>query len=165
MGGVSGAKLAAPGGARLFGRYAAVGAVNTLVGLGTAYVLLYAGWSHLHATFAGNSAGVGMSYILNRRYTFRYRGQWLPSLLRFISIALLCYGLAYQVLHPAMSALAAFLLPAWASPWEPYAAILGEAAIYTAASFRLHRGITFARTSDGEDTPCLSKPASNSKQT
>lgn len=151
MGGVSGAKLAVRGGARLFGRYAAVGAVNTLVGLGTVYVLLYAGWSHFHATFAGNSVGAGVSYILNRRYTFRYRGQWLPSLIRFIAIALLCYGLAYQALHPAMSALAALLLPAWASPWEPYAAVLGEAAVYTVASFRLHRAVTFARPSGGDD--------------
>lgn len=150
MGGVNGAKLAVRGGARQFGRYAAVGAVNTLVGLGTAYVLLYAGWSHLHATFAGNSVGVGVSYILNRRYTFRYRGQWLASLLRFLAIALLCYVLAYQALHPAISAMAALLLPAWASPWEPYAAVLGEAAVYTVASFRLHRGVTFARSS-GED--------------
>ncbi|MBG9791900.1 membrane protein [Paenibacillus dendritiformis] len=148
---MNGAKLAVRGGARLFGRYAAVGAVNTLVGLGTVYVLLYAGWSHFHATFVGNSVGVGVSFILNRRYTFRYRGQWLPSLLRFISIALLCYGLAYQALHPAMSALASLLLPAWASPWKPYAAVLGEAAVYTAASFRLHRGVTFARASGGDD--------------
>ena len=131
--------------ARLFGRYALVGVINTCIGLGLIYVLMHAaGWNHFASTFVGNTGGVICSYVLNRSYTFRYEGARFRSFVRFIAIAMLCYGFAYMVLHPLIAMMIEGAVPSLAAAWRDSAVVLAEAGVYTITSFLLHRNITFA---------------------
>ncbi|WP_232277543.1 GtrA family protein [Paenibacillus sp. 481] len=136
-----------PNMATLFSRYALIGIVNTIVGLGTIYIFLYVfGWSHLASTFTGNAVGIGCSYVLNRRYTFQGQGPSLRSLLRFIGVSLGCYVVAYVLLHSGITAAIAVvlsILPTWAASWQTSLVVLVEAGIYTIISFLIHRAYTF----------------------
>ncbi|MFW5436011.1 GtrA family protein [Paenibacillus apiarius] len=142
--------------ARLFSRYALVGVINTFVGLGLIYVLMHAaGWDHFASTFTGNTAGVLCSYVLNRFYTFRYEGAMLRSFVRFAAISMLCYGFAYMLLHPFIANTIEGAAPFLAAVWRDSAVVLAESGVYTAASFLLHRYVTFA---DKRSLPAASSP-------
>ena len=74
-------------------RYVSVGLLNTVVGLATIYLAMYA-WhaDDVVANIAGYSVGVVCSFILNRRWTFSSRDPLVPQLARF----LLVLGVAYM---------------------------------------------------------------------
>lgn len=138
---------------RLFNRYAIVGVFNTCIGLGLIYVLLHAaGWRHLEATFVGNTMGVLCSYVLNRRYTFQYEGAPLRCFIRFLVISLLCYGVAYVLLHPVCAGLVTPLFGWLPQDWQQSLIVLCEAGVYTVTSFVLHRLITFAAASPASES-------------
>jgi putative flippase GtrA len=74
-------------------RFAAVGVVNTLVGLAAIYACL--AWLSLGdaaANFFGYCIGWLVSFFLNRRFTFRHRGSVGSSLLRFILVSAIAYA-------------------------------------------------------------------------
>lgn len=74
-------------------RFAAVGVVNTLVGLAAIYACLaWMGMSDAAANFAGYCIGWLVSFVLNRRFTFRHRGSVGTSLLRFILVSAVAYA-------------------------------------------------------------------------
>lgn len=75
-----------------FFRYLGVGLVNTVMGYGV-ILLLQLGWG-VHPVLANASGyGIGMavSYVLNRRYTFRSRRNHSASMPIFVAATLLCY--------------------------------------------------------------------------
>lgn len=74
-------------------RFLIVGVLNTLVGVGTIWALIgLAGWRDIPANFAGYVVGLICSFILNRRWTFRHRGPWLASAVRFFLVFATAYG-------------------------------------------------------------------------
>jgi putative flippase GtrA len=74
-------------------RFAAVGVVNTLVGLAAIYACLaWLGMGDAAANFVGYCIGWLVSFVLNRRFTFRHRGSVGSSLLRFILVSAVAYA-------------------------------------------------------------------------
>ena len=82
-------------------RFASVGLLATLVGVGgmfAFYNLLHLGyWSSSALAFV---AGAALSFVLNRRFTFRHGGSWKRALLRFAMNVAICYGLAFGAAKP-----------------------------------------------------------------
>jgi putative flippase GtrA len=69
-----------------------VGLSNTIVGLGTIYALKwFAQFGDAQANFLGYSIGIIWSFLLNRSWTFAYRGRSLPALLRFMIVIAVGY--------------------------------------------------------------------------
>jgi len=74
-------------------RFILVGLVNTLLGLlliwGAKIVL---GASDLVANIAGYAIGVTVSFMLNKRWTFGFRGNRIASLVRFLIVFAVSYA-------------------------------------------------------------------------
>lgn len=133
-----------------FVRYAMVGLANTIVGLSITLLLLNkAGCSYWTATAAGTTAGVALSYVLNRRFTFRSRTSVAGSLPRFVLVTALCYAAAFSCSRPLGTLLAGILADQGAASGEQaarlarnMAALLGSA-VYTGLGYAGHRYWTF----------------------
>ncbi|WP_042353841.1 GtrA family protein [Bacillus rubiinfantis] len=75
-----------------FFRFLAVGLVNTLVGLSLMFVLLHGiGLSYWVSTFTGNAVGAGVSFLLNKSFTFKSNVPLQTGLPRFCVIIMICY--------------------------------------------------------------------------
>ena len=76
------------------GRFLSVGVTNTLAGLLAIYA---AKWFLLLGDVAANafgySVGLLLSFTLNSRWTFAYRGPYLPALVKFVFVTLVAYGM------------------------------------------------------------------------
>lgn len=74
-------------------RFGLVGVANTMVGLGTIWMLIWAaGWADPAANLMGYVVGLACSFLLNRAWTFRDSGQFGTSLLRFVLVFLVAYA-------------------------------------------------------------------------
>lgn len=75
-------------------RFVSVGVVNTAVGLLVIYGCKWGlGLSDGIANAAGYGLGVCVSFLLNRRWTFRDGGAFSPALLRFLFV----FSIAYPI--------------------------------------------------------------------
>lgn len=75
-----------------FTRFVTVGLLNTGLGLAAIFAAkALLGWGDLVANVFGYAVGLGISFILNRAWTFRDRGPIAPAVLRF----LVAFGVAY----------------------------------------------------------------------
>jgi putative flippase GtrA len=80
-------------------RFLAVGVANTAVGFGIITALQVGlAWSPLAANLAGYAVGWLMSYVLNRRFTFRSQRSHSSAVPRFVVVAALAYVLNALVL-------------------------------------------------------------------
>ena len=74
-------------------KYLAVGATNTLVGLAVIYA---AKWfcriGDIGANALGYSVGLLLSFTLNSRWTFAYRGTTVPAFAKFSLVTLVAYA-------------------------------------------------------------------------
>lgn len=75
-------------------RYLLVGCTNTAVGFTVIWVALRCfGLGNVAANIAGYSVGFLWSFALNRKWTFYHQGAVGSSLLRYLLVTLLAYGL------------------------------------------------------------------------
>ncbi|HYW75707.1 MAG TPA: GtrA family protein [Gammaproteobacteria bacterium] len=75
-----------------FVKFLLVGAVNTLIGLSTIYLLkFYFSVDDAPANAIGYMVGIVVSFSLNKKITFHHKGEILKSFFRFISVL----GVAY----------------------------------------------------------------------
>ena len=79
---------------RQAGRFLSVGVANTFAGL----MVIYATKWFLHlgdiaANVLGYAVGLSLSFALNSRWTFAYRGPYLPALGKFLLVILVAYGI------------------------------------------------------------------------
>lgn len=87
-------------------KFILVGIVNTLVGTAIMFGLYnLAGCSYWVSSAANYIIGSILSYVLNKRFTFRHRGQIAQSALRFAGNIAVCYLLAYGIAKPAVQAI------------------------------------------------------------
>jgi putative flippase GtrA len=73
-------------------RFILVGGINTLFGL---IVIFTCKWTFgLHdvlSNLMGYSAGITLSFVLNKQWTFRYNGILFTALMRFVFVLLVAY--------------------------------------------------------------------------
>lgn len=84
-----------------FLKFAAVGALNTLVGTAIMFGLYnLAGASYWISSAANYILASIMSYVLNKKFTFRHEGEVVQSGLRFAVNIAVCYFIAYGAAKP-----------------------------------------------------------------
>jgi putative flippase GtrA len=86
--------------------FVVVGMGNTLVGL----LGIYAGkwlWQlgDFRANLLGYACGISMSFVLNKRWSFRYHGRMGPALARFLAVIGIAYLLNLVVVVSARDVL------------------------------------------------------------
>lgn len=87
-------------------KFILVGIVNTLVGTAIMFGLYnLAGCSYWVSSAANYIIGSILSYVLNKRFTFRHQGEIAQSALRFAGNIAVCYLLAYGIAKPAAQAI------------------------------------------------------------
>jgi putative flippase GtrA len=81
-------------------RFAVTGVLNTLVGLGAIFALKwFAGMNDTLANLLGYALGLCVSYLVNSRWTFRYRQSLLLVLPRYMLVLALAYLANLAVVH------------------------------------------------------------------
>jgi putative flippase GtrA len=76
-----------------FGRFLSVGVLNLLFGLLVIYAAKWFGqFGDVAANALGYAAGLTLSFTLNSRWTFAYRGARAPAAVKFVLVALLAYA-------------------------------------------------------------------------
>jgi putative flippase GtrA len=81
-------------------RFALTGVLNTLVGLGTIFALKWCvGMNDSTANLLGYGVGLVVSYLVNSRWTFRYRQSLLPVLPQYLLVILIAYLVNLAVVH------------------------------------------------------------------
>lgn len=104
-------------------RFLITGVLNTVVGLGVIYLLMWAfAMPERPANLIGYAVGVVFSYQVNSRWTFGYRESLLPVLPRYVSVIVLAYCTNLVCLHVLLGwQVNGYLAQALALP--PYTAI------------------------------------------
>lgn len=74
-------------------KFCAVGVLNTFVGLGLIFALMrFGGVQYIVANAIGYVVGTMVSFILNRAWTFDYKGPVFSSALRWVVVIAVAYG-------------------------------------------------------------------------
>jgi putative flippase GtrA len=75
-----------------FLRFALVGVTNTIFSLSVIYALKwFCGVTDLWANACGYALGLMLSFLLNGRWTFQFRGNWLKAFGLFIAVFAVAY--------------------------------------------------------------------------
>jgi len=86
-------------------RFLLVGVGNTLAGLVIIYLAKAVGIGDVTANATGYGVGLVLSFVLNKRWTFRHDGPVLSTLMRFIVVIGLAYVANLAVVLGAISVL------------------------------------------------------------
>jgi len=114
-------------------KFAVVGVANTLVGLSSIYLGKWLlGFGDVMANACGYSIGLALSFILNRRWTFRHSGPVIPALARFFAVFILAYLSNLVTVLLAIKSLEANSYLAQASGILPYTVIFFLGSRYVA---------------------------------
>ncbi|MCR5056576.1 MAG: GtrA family protein [Clostridia bacterium] len=108
---------------RTFWKFVLVGVVNTLVGLGVNYLLLFLlpkwGMERNVAFWVASAAnyvvGSILSFFLNKYFTFKNDKKSFAQILRFIANIVVCWILAYGIAKPLVTLI---FTKAWVFPWQ-----------------------------------------------
>lgn len=85
-------------------RFIIIGIINTIVGTAIMFGLYnLAGCSYWLSSAANYIFASILSYVLNRKYTFRYSGKTVGSFVRFAANIAVCYLIAYGAAKPFIS--------------------------------------------------------------
>lgn len=105
-------------------RFAVTGVLNTLVGLSTIFALKwFADMTDTAANLLGYGVGLLVSYLVNSRWTFRYRQALLPVLPQYLLVVLIAYLVNLAVVHWCIRSLQLNSYVAQACGVIPYAAL------------------------------------------
>ncbi|MEP6908237.1 MAG: GtrA family protein [Pseudoxanthomonas sp.] len=125
-------------------RFLVVGVLNTGLGLVCIYAAMWLQLDYRVSNGIGYAVGISVSFVLNRNWTFRHRGDWQNSLGRWLGVTALAYSLNILVLIGLHQRLGV----------NAYAAQLGGAVTYTLAAFMGGRYFAFQML-----PPAMSKDA------
>lgn len=121
-------------------KFLAVGCINTITGMIIMFGLYnLAGCSYWFSSAANYVLVSILSYFLNRRITFGYRGAVLKSSIRFIINIGCCYLAAYGVAKPLMK----WALSGASIYLQENAAMLAGMCIFTACNYIGQRCFVF----------------------
>ena len=89
-----------------FIRFLGVGVINTAVGTGTMF-LLYNVFGAVYWISSASNYIVGsiVSYILNKKFTFKNQDSNKKTIIKFVVGIAVCYGIAYGIAKPLVHTL------------------------------------------------------------
>lgn len=116
-------------------KYGIVGVSNTLITMAVIWVMMkLLGYSDVTSNAVGYIAGVVNSFIWNKQWTFKSKGRWVSSAVRFGIVFGICYflqlGLVVLLLNKYL-------------PIDPYYNHLIGMVFYTAINFLMNKYFTF----------------------
>ncbi len=121
-------------------KFLLVGVVNTLVGAGTMFLLYnLAHCSYWISSAANYVVGGGVSFFLNKYFTFQNKGWSWGQVGKFIVSVSVCYLLAYGLAKP----LALHLLAGQTQSIQENVAMLVGMCLYTALNYLGQRFFAF----------------------
>jgi putative flippase GtrA len=86
-------------------RFAVVGVINTLLTIAVIFGLKrFAGVGDVPANLSGYVVGLACSFVINSRWSFAFRGQWIAALLRFVCVFAVAYLLNLALVVGAIRA-------------------------------------------------------------
>lgn len=89
-----------------FSRFVIVGIINTIVGTTIMFVCYNAiGLSYWISSALNYILASILSYFLNRKFTFRYKGSYRKSAVKFTINIIACYLVAYGLAKPLIGVL------------------------------------------------------------
>src|SRR5690606_14500988 len=94
------------------------------------------------STFLGNGIGALVSYVLNKKFTFRSNARVANSMWKFLTVTLACYGISYGIGLYGGHALVT-IVPAFPEKWAQNAAVLFGTGLYTVTNYLGHKYFTF----------------------
>jgi putative flippase GtrA len=119
-----------------------IGLINTLVGLSSTYLFFdLIQLNYWLSTFIGNLIGMVVSYILNKKFTFKNEESVKSSLLKFFLVVFLCYYVSYWI-GLRLSNMVVILLSIF-KPHTGELSILFGAGLYTISNFIGQKYIVF----------------------
>lgn len=108
--------------------YLIVGALNTLVGFGIIFTLMYLGNDPTISNLIGYICGIMFSYFMNKSLTFKSKNKSKLEFIRFIVAMLISYLLNLTTLKLALN-----------SSVDPYISQIIAGFIYTMSGFLISR--------------------------
>jgi len=114
-----------------FLKYNLVGVINTLVGFGIIFILMFLGLSPILSNAIGYLIGSSISFILNSKYTFKQQNLSREVTIYFFLTLLLSYFLNYITLNYALNY------------FNPYIAQIISGGVYTISSFLIMKFFVF----------------------
>ena len=121
-------------------RFAVTGVINTIAGTAVMFGLYnLLGCTYWVSSAANYIIGSILSYVLNRRYTFRYSGSTVKSGLRFAVNIAVCYLTAYGAAKPA----AAWMLAGTSVSLQENLAMFAGMCIFTVLNYIGQRFFVF----------------------
>lgn len=118
------------------------GVVNTLISVILMFLLENLGY--FKSTVTAYIAGGLVSFFLNRYVTFKYKGSFLKSLLKFTVNIALCFTLAYSLALPTVSLALSFTNVS--SLWQERISKLFGMGLYTVINYLGQKFFTFKET-------------------
>ncbi|MCR5694700.1 MAG: GtrA family protein [Clostridia bacterium] len=148
---------------KTFWKFLLVGVLNTIVGLGVNYLLLFLlpkwGASENAAYWiasAGNYIiGSILSFFLNKYFTFKSNAKSFSEVLRFIINIVVCWVIAYGIAKPLVGLI---FTKTWVFPWQNvempkavgYVATLVGAGLFVILNYFGQRFFAFKKKDDEE---------------
>ena len=121
-------------------RFIIAGVINTIVGCSIMFGLYnLAGWSYWLASAANFTLTSVLSYFLNKKFTFRHKGDVGGSALRFAINIAVCYGLAFGIAKP----LARYLLEGYSAGVQENIAMIAGLCFFTLFNYLGQRLFAF----------------------
>jgi putative flippase GtrA len=118
-----------------FVRYAGIGVINTVVGYGLIFTLMFFGINPFLSNGISYAVGIIVSYILNRNFNFRSEKSTRETFPKFVGVLLIAYLLNLAALFVSLTILHI----------NKYIAQLIAGVFYTLFGFYGNRYITFVK--------------------
>ena len=118
-----------------FIRYAGIGVINTVVGYGLIFTLMFFGINPFLSNGISYAVGIMISYILNRNFNFRSEKSTRETFPKFVGVLLIAYLLNLAALFVSLTILHI----------NKYIAQLIAGVFYTLFGFYGNRYITFVK--------------------
>lgn len=123
-----------------FFRFVLVGIFNTLLGSAIMFGLYNLAGASYWVSSAANYILVSiLSYILNKRFTFRHEGEVAASGFRFALNIGVCYLIAYGIAKPAVM----YVMAGYSTVFQENAAMLAGMCIFTGLNYLGQKLIVF----------------------
>ncbi|WP_409212534.1 GtrA family protein [Desulfurella amilsii] len=125
---------------RVFLKYLLVGIINTIVGYGIIFSLMFIGTSPEISNIIGYAIGIIVSYALNKIYTFKSKAHPKKEFPKFVLSLLTSYGLNFLTL----------ILCIHIFKINPYISQIISGAVYTLSGFVFLKYFAFRNQLEGQ---------------